>query len=292
MSGTERELKLSVSKDWDAWLSVVRAKASGYSIWDLIDPSINIRPTGKQEPTEPSLDSQAGTDFTEKHARYKIASSKYKKELQDWKEQKDSMAKIINHIYDTTTVANLSFIQTIEVHPWNVLQALKARLAPSDSARSLELEQQYNRMTRGPTSRQSVDAWLDDYLKMLTLAKQARIAEVTDSKRAYRDFLHAIEKTAPTFAEVYELQLEAVVDHETQLIAIIDTFRHHMRMKEARKGRGAISNSAFAADESEGSNGRSPSFRSQQHEQPSCICGKKHQYDDCYYINEKIRSEG
>lgn len=296
MADTKRELKLSSSKDWDPWLSVVRAKATGYSIWDLIDPANDARPTGKREPIEPNLDAQAGADFTEKLARYKIASSKYKKELQDWKEQKDSMAKIINHIYDTTTVTNLSFIQTIEVHPWTVLRALKARLAPTDSARSLELEQQYNRLTKGPSSRQNIDAWLDDYLKMLTLAKQAKIAEVTDSKRAYRDFLHAIEKTAPTFAEVYELQLEAVVDHETQLIAIIDTFRHHMRMKEARKGKSTTSNSAFAADESKetGSrdSSRTPSFRGRHQHYDPCYCGNNHPYGDCFYINEKIRPKG
>ena len=296
MTDTKRELKLGSFKDWDAWLSVVRAKATGYSIWSLIDPATEPRPVGKLEPTEPDLDGQTGIDFNEKLARYKIASSKYKKELQDWKEQKDSMAKIINHIYDTTTVTNLSFIQTIEVHPWNVLRALKARLSPSDSARSLELEQQYNRMTRGPTSRQSIDAWLDDYLKMLTLAKQARIAEVIDSKRAYRDFLHAIEKTAPTFAEVQELQLETIQDHEAKLISIIDTFRHHMRMKEARKGRAVISNSAFAADETGGGEGgesgsRTPSFRGKQQEQTPCFCNKKHPWGDCYYINEKLRPE-
>ena len=298
MTDTKRELKLGSSKDWDAWLSVVRAKATGYSIWSLIDPSTETRPMGKTEPTEPDIEAQAGADFNEKLARFKIASSKYKKALQDWKEQKDSMAKIISHIYDTTTVTNLSFIQTVEVHPWNVLRALKARLAPSDSARSLELEQQYNRMTKGPSNRQNIDAWLDDYLKMLTLAKQAKIAEVTDSKRAYRDFLHSIEKTAPTFAEVYELQLETVTDHEAQLIALIDVFRHHMRMKEARKGKGTISNSAFVADEDKDSNDRdssrtpTPSFRGHQHEHPSCYCGGKHQYGDCFYINEKVRPKG
>ena len=37
MSDDKRELKLSQSKDWDAWLSVVRAKATGYQILDLVD---------------------------------------------------------------------------------------------------------------------------------------------------------------------------------------------------------------------------------------------------------------
>ena len=70
---------------------------------------------------------------------------------------------------------------------------------------------------------------------MFTLTKQVNIAEIIDSKRVYRDFLHVIEKIAFIFAEIYELQLKAIMNHEVQFIAIIDIFRHHMRMKKARK---------------------------------------------------------
>ncbi|KAG7007910.1 hypothetical protein G7Y79_00008g025480 [Physcia stellaris] len=282
MTDTKRKLKLSFFKNWDAWLSVVRAKVIEYSIWNLIDSFKDTRPTGKFEPVESNLDEQQGADFNEKHARYKIASSRYKTELQDWKEQKQSMAKIIDHIYDTTTITNLSFIQFVEIHPWNVLRALKARLAPTDSARSLELEQQYNRMAKGPSNRQSIDAWLDEYLKMLALAKQTKIAEVTDSKRAYRDFLHAIDKIAPTFAEVQLLQLDTVTDHETQLLTLIETFRQHIRMKEVRKGRE-----------------RYPTRHSLLTSAITQIIEtilaprhfEKHFYGDCFYLNEKIRPD-
>ena len=105
-----------------------------------------------------------GDTFIEQHARYQMA--KYKRELQEQKEQKEAMAKVIRFIYDTTSVSNLTYIQKVEIHPWNVLRALQDRLAPSDAARSLELKQQYHRLRRGPTNRQNVDAWLDDYIKM------------------------------------------------------------------------------------------------------------------------------
>ena len=130
-------------------------------------------------------------------------------------------------------------------------------------------------MTRGLFNRQNIDVWLNDYLKMFTLAKQAEIVEVIDSKCAYRDFLHAIEKTAFIFVEVYEFQLKVVMDHEVQLIVIIDTFRHHMRMKEARKERGTIFNSAFAVDKNKKTDGRSLLFRGQKQKKFFCICGKK-----------------
>lgn len=294
MTESKRELKLSQSKDWDAWLSVVRAKATGYKIWDLVDPSKSTKPKGKEEPTKPDLDAMEGDNFTEKHARYKMHLTDYKRELQEQKEQEEAMAKIISFIYDTTSVTNLTYIQKVEIHPWDVLRALQARLAPSDSARSLDLEQQYYRLAKGPSNRQNVDNWLDDYIKMYTQAKEADIAEVTKPKRAYRDFLHAIENQAPTFAEVHEMAMSTAppeTDYEALLFTVIEQYRHHARLKESKKGKSPASNSAFAADENKKpKSGRNSSFRGEDQSPPPCVCGQKHWFTECSYLNEDKRS--
>ena len=294
MTNTKRELKLNFFKNWNAWLSIVRVKITEYSIWNLIDSFKDTRPTDKFELVESNLDAQQSVNFNEKHARYKIATSRYKKKLQNWKKQKNFMTKIIDHIYDTTTITNLSFIQIVEIHSWIVFRVLKARFAFIDSARNLKLKQKYNRMIKNSFNRQSIDVWLDDYLKMLTLVKQAKIAEIIDSKRVYRDFLHAIDKIASIFAEVQLFQLDTVTDHETQLLILIEIFRHHMRMKKVRKKKKTIFNSTFVIDECNHTNHRNhfdiSSFRDQNQSRNFCICEKKHFYDDCFYFNEKIRS--
>ena len=64
----------------------------------------------KRKLIEFNLNAQAGTNFTKKLTRYKIAFSKYKKEFQNWKKQKNFITKIINYIYDITTIINLNFI--------------------------------------------------------------------------------------------------------------------------------------------------------------------------------------
>ena len=84
---------------------------------------------------------------------------------------------------------------------------------------------------------------------MLTFVKQTKIAEIIDNKRAYCDFLHAIDKIVFIFAEVYQFQLEIVTNHEAQLLVLIEIFRHHMRMKEVRKRKETIFNSTFVVDE-------------------------------------------
>ena len=131
---------------------------------------------------------------------------------------------------------------------------------------------------------------------MFTLTKQTNIVEIIDNKRVYRNFFHVIEKIAFIFVEIYEFQLKIVMNYEIQFIVIIDIFRHHMRMKKARKKKETIFNSTFVVDENKKfeeshSYNHSFSFREKQQKQLFCYCDKKHSYDDCYYINENIRSK-
>ena len=116
-----------------------------------------------------------------------------------------------------------------------------------------------------------------------------------NKKRAYRDFLHAIDKIAFIFVEIYELQLEIVTNHETQFLFFIEIFRHHMRMKKVRREKKTIFNSIFVVDENKNTNNENFSntftFRKQTQSRDFCYCEKKHLYDDCFYINEKIRSD-
>jgi len=281
------KLVLTSTKDWDPWLAVVRAKATSADVWDYINPTHNIKPIGSIKPLEPDLDQQPGATIIEQSARFKIEYSKYKTRTAEFKEKKDAFAKLIAHIFDTVHPTNITFIEKEEVHPWDLLRALKARFAPSDQARALDLEQSYRRLTKGPSNRQGAEAWVDDYLKMYAQAKEARIAEVVDGARAYRDFLQAIEKLAPTFAQVYQVLVDDVTDYDQKLKAVIVKFRHHVRLEETKKGKGLATHSAFAT-----SGQQSTTFRGEETPVPQCICGYTHWFSDCYYLNENKRPAG
>ena len=90
-------------------------------------------------------------------------------------------------------------------------------------------------MIKNLFNRQNIDIWLKNYLKMLIFVKQTKIVEIIDNKRAYRDFLHAINKIAFIFVKIHLFQLKIVTNHETQFQIFIEIFRHHMRMKKIRK---------------------------------------------------------
>ena len=124
MTESKRELKLSQSKDWDIWLSIVRVKVIDYQIWDLIDSSTEEKFKEKSELIKSNLNVMSDDIFTEQHARFKIAQSDYKRELQKQKKEKETMKKIISFIYDIISVFNLIYIQKMKIHSWNVFRAL------------------------------------------------------------------------------------------------------------------------------------------------------------------------
>ena len=114
---------------------------------------------------------------------------------------------------------------------------------------------------------------------MYALAKEIRIAEVIDARRAYRDFLYVIERTAPILAKTRELLIETDTDHEAQLIKAIEAFRHDIRLEEAKNEKlsASASHSAFAVDKSRDSNrSNTPSFRGERQTPPPCLCGVEH----------------
>ena len=124
MTESKKELKLSQSKDWDIWLSIVRVKVIDYQIWNLIDSSTEEKFKEKSELIKSNLNVMSDDIFTEQHVRFKIIQSDYKRKLQVQKKQKKTMRKIISFIYDIISVFNLIYIQKMKIHLWDVLRAL------------------------------------------------------------------------------------------------------------------------------------------------------------------------
>lgn len=92
------------------------------------------------KPVEPELDVLENVNEamdSKLLASYKLHMQQYKAHLHIWEKQHESFTKLIDFIHDTITLPN-----TIEIHPWNIRRALKQKHAPSDSARSLEMERQ------------------------------------------------------------------------------------------------------------------------------------------------------
>ena len=76
---TKREFKLEKSKDWDAWLAVIKGKAVGYQIWGQIDLLLAIKPQQLQEPQEVEKSDEDVIDVDLKaYTKYKFQLTAYR----------------------------------------------------------------------------------------------------------------------------------------------------------------------------------------------------------------------
>ena len=292
MSTGKREFKLKKSKDWNAWLSVIKGKAVGYQIWEIIDPSLTIKSACLQKPQDIQKP-DANTIETDPNVymRYKIERTAYRNDFTKWNQQHEGLSKIIDLIYDTMSIINLTYIQKMEVHFWSLLRVLKTRLAPSNSARSLKFERDYERLKKGPSNKQDIEAWLNDYIQMYILIKKHDIAEIANTKRAYKNFLLIIESQASIFAQMHEYLINTTENKEKLLFKMIEKFRTHIRLRNIKKlTKNTADNFVFSILFTQSDSSNKFTFRDNSVKFDSCFCDQTHWWSDCYYLNEKIRS--
>ena len=87
-----------------------------------------------------------------------------------------------------------------------MLKALKKRLAPTDEARILEVEQKYQRLKKY-NKREKVDKWLKDWETTYADAKELQLPEVA-GHRPQIDFTRAISAIDPNYASMQEYILD------------------------------------------------------------------------------------
>ena len=114
---TKREFKLEKSKDWDAWLAVIKGKAVDYQIWGQIDFSLTIKSQQLQEPQEVEKPDEniINVDF-KVYTKYKFQLTAYRIKEVKWKKQHEDFSKMTDLIYDTVNIINLIYIQKMKMH--------------------------------------------------------------------------------------------------------------------------------------------------------------------------------
>ena len=91
---------------------------------------------------------------------YEARKDVYKGKLAQYEHQNKAFGDLISFTQATIAAHNVTFIQKEDPHPWNILSALKRHPAPSDEARTLEMEQKYHKLCQGPGTR-NFETWFD-----------------------------------------------------------------------------------------------------------------------------------
>ena len=285
MTTNQKKIVLNKPEDWDTWIAFVRIKASTTHIWNLINPELPDQPEELIEPVEPEL--IVGPDFDQ--AQYTLHLAKqnvYKSQKAKFDKQTEAFSDIISFVYESISAHNAVLIQNIQSpHPYNILKALKERLAPTDKARALQLRGRYYKLMKGPGN-QHIETWINEWQQMFYEASACNLAE-TQGDRPLTDFLLAVQTKSPSYADSQLTNLEWNPNTRT-MDQQIESYRQYIRLNAA--ARPAIKSgehSAFAMGRSRSS--ENANFRGNNLNPPQCLCGKKHWYPECFYYNPVIK---
>ena len=174
----------------------------------------------------------------------KLLLAIYKEELANTKHIFNTIQTVRNHIVTTVSTHNIVYINDKNT-VYQMLVALKKRLAPTDYARKLELAYKYNKL-KTYSKREDVEKWLKDWETTFTDGKKLKIPEVADERSLF-DFTHAISVIDSGYASTQEYFINQKARNSEklpELYNLVEDFRNHYRRTEALKS--TSSYSAFA----------------------------------------------
>lgn len=291
---SNKKLVLTQSSEWDLWISYVQARSVFDGIWPLINPNLPAKPFRLEEPTTPTLQiSSTGVITPDALTLHKAQTTEYKLLLAKYEKQQKALKEIVSFIQESISTTNGTLIERVNLDPYDMLVALKQRLAPTTRATKLAIEQDYHRICKGPKNNQDVERWMDEWVRIYMKAKDFKFFEI-DEDRPVRDFLLAMEPVEPNLVAASFLELERSPDTQN-ILKTVEQFRNILKFTSYKK-RKHHEHSAFAAtDENDNDNENDkdkPSFKGNTQNPPKCLCGKMHWYGDCYYLNPDKRPAG
>ncbi len=275
---------LDKPSDWHEWLFVIRNRALDTGIKHLIDPDLATEPPQLTEPTKPTpkdvkFEALGLTDLNSAQIElFKILRDEYRIELVKYERKRVALTEIRQLIISTVTRTNLTYILD-STTPYQMLTALKLRIAPTDRARELEATRQYRELQNAPNS-QSTDVWLQRWEKMYTEAKKLDLPDVQKDRAIY-DFLRTIKFIDSAFANIHEILLDEKITENKPIPTIFDLiskFRNHLRLNQETTR--SYTHTAFAT--LNGKAQKEPWTR-------ECVCGEIHRFSDCLYLIEALR---
>jgi hypothetical protein len=188
---------------WDEWLEVVKTKAEAGKISEYVNPAtakeelkaLSRPEVPKAKDVNPNKATIAELSSDEQD-ELKLLRFDFKHRLQLYERQDTALSALKSFIQESVSRTFLPYTFD-KGSTYDVLVALRNRVAPTDCARKFELTQRYTRLKKAPKV-QNVEAWLQAWEQTYTECKKLRLPIVEDNLPLY-DFLQAIADLAPEF---------------------------------------------------------------------------------------------
>jgi hypothetical protein len=222
--------------DWDIWFHTVKTMAtiSSVDIWKYINPDLDIEPQlpiAPEPPTVASVDSTMSSIAeldTAGIQKYDTMIKNHQVITGDINRKLQAIGKVLTYINTTISQKNMIYIQRKNT-VYQMLVALKQRLAPKDRARKTMVIRQYDQL-KVYQKNEPVESWLQTWERVYQDAKDLKLA-VADGEQPLFDFINAIRPIDPYFAPTmeYDIAVRKRERKDVDLYDMIEMFRDHYR---------------------------------------------------------------
>jgi hypothetical protein len=172
---------------------MIRRLADAKEVLEFVDIDADTQPVQPQRPVEPEYtDVKPGAAAwialsADEKEQYRFLTQKYRMKLDLYKEQKTALNELQDFIYNIVA-AHLAPLMDGLSTVYDILQALKKRLALTDRTRRLQLTQEYNALKTAPGKAQGTERWLQPWEITYAEADKHNLAEIQDYRAVY-DFI-------------------------------------------------------------------------------------------------------
>ena len=137
---------LTAPSDWDEWIEIVKTKAIAGKIWEYVNPATEkaYLPV-LEEPVfpKPSDVNNAKTTFAaltaDEKEELQALRHEYKRQTKKFEQRDAAVGNLRIHIQESISRTYLTYTFNCDT-PHDMLTALRQRVAPTDQARKLELQ--------------------------------------------------------------------------------------------------------------------------------------------------------
>jgi hypothetical protein len=230
-----------------------------------------------------------------------IMREDYKKKMRKYKERIDALKNLNIFIFISIDRFNLIYLRNQKtIH--QKLSALKNRFASTNRVRKLEIARKYKNLQRA-LKHQQMNQWLLNWEKIYAKTKRLNLFDVQNDRCAY-DFLNSLR----TMNLSLMFDKKTILNHEmnqrkfsTSIRNFLKEFRNHFRIARALITKKTIheafttlqkksSNDEITDQEKESEKSSNRKFKNRKYDNRSCLCDKKHSFNECYYLIEELRS--
>ncbi len=297
---SKTNLILKKFDDWNEWIMIVKTMTKR----DDVEKYVNLIKIESAEFIEfdlfifftIKLDATNSTDLSiDKQRDLAIMREDYKKRMRKYKKRIDALKNLNIFILISIDRFNLIYLRNQKtIH--QKLSALKKRLALTNRVRKLEMIRKYKNLQKA-LKHQQMNQWLLNWEKIYAKTKRLNFSDVQNDRCAY-DFLNALRTMNLSFV----FKRKTILNHEmnqkkssTSIKDLLENFRNHLRIARTLITKKAT-HETFATLQEKSSNDettdqkRSEKFSNRKIENRSCLCNRKHSFNECYYLIEKLRS--